>query len=93
MRKGANVKGYFIWSIMDNFEWIYGYNAKFGLYYIDRKTLKRTPKFSARWYADFLKNKRYHQRKPNLPKSSWTQNHVLEMGSKVETASRGLLRA
>ena len=41
---------------MDNFEWVYGYNTRFGLYYVDRQTLRRTPKLSARWYANFLTN-------------------------------------
>uniref|UniRef100_F6H271 Beta-glucosidase 18 n=1 Tax=Vitis vinifera TaxID=29760 RepID=F6H271_VITVI len=56
IRNGADVRGYFIWSLMDNFEWVYGYNTRFGLYYVDRQTLRRTPKLSARWYANFLTN-------------------------------------
>lgn len=53
-RKGADVRGYFIWSLMDNFEWTSGYEVKFGLYYVDRSTLDRVPKLSAKWYRDFL---------------------------------------
>ncbi|KAF5814887.1 putative beta-glucosidase [Helianthus annuus] len=56
IRDGANVKGYFVWTLMDDFEWIIGYRIKFGLYYIDRQTLARVPKMSAKWYQDFLKN-------------------------------------
>nr|QJC44969.1 beta glucosidase 6 [Stevia rebaudiana] len=56
IRDGANVKGYFVWTLMDDFEWAIGYKIKFGLYYIDRQTLERTPKLSAKWYQDFLKN-------------------------------------
>nr|XP_043627485.1 beta-glucosidase 18-like [Erigeron canadensis] len=56
IRDGANVRGYFVWTLMDDFEWIIGYNCRFGLYYIDRKTLDRVPKLSARWYQDFLIN-------------------------------------
>lgn len=56
-RKGADVRGYFIWSLMDNFEWTSGYELKFGLYYVDRHTLDRVPKLSAKWYTDFLTNK------------------------------------
>lgn len=53
-RKGANVKGYMIWSFMDNFEWANGYDIKFGIYYVDRSTQKRIPKLSAQWFYDFL---------------------------------------
>ncbi|KAL8195506.1 hypothetical protein R6Q57_025909 [Mikania cordata] len=56
IRDGANVKGYFVWTLMDDFEWIIGYRIKFGLYYVDRQTLDRIPKLSAKWYLDFLTN-------------------------------------
>ncbi|MBO1334222.1 GH1 family beta-glucosidase [Streptomyces sp. VRA16 Mangrove soil] len=48
---GADVRGYFQWSLMDNFEWSYGYSKRFGMVYIDYETLERTPKSSAAWYA------------------------------------------
>ncbi|CAH1429680.1 unnamed protein product [Lactuca virosa] len=54
IRKGADVRRYFIWSLMDSYEWLTGYNLKFGLYYVDRQTLTRIPKLSARWYKSFL---------------------------------------
>ncbi|XP_074319408.1 beta-glucosidase 16-like isoform X2 [Silene latifolia] len=57
IRKGANVKGYFAWSFMDNFEWADGYEPRYGLYYVDRTTQKRVPKLSAKWYAGFLANR------------------------------------
>jgi len=47
MQDGIDVRGYFCWSLMDNFEWISGYGPKFGIVAVDRKTLKRTPKPSA----------------------------------------------
>ncbi|MBR9919499.1 MAG: beta-glucosidase [Bacteroidetes bacterium] len=48
---GANVKGYFAWSFMDNFEWVFGYSRRFGMHYVDFETLERIPKSSAKWYA------------------------------------------
>ncbi|KAK8618307.1 hypothetical protein V6N13_132302 [Hibiscus sabdariffa] len=54
IRKGANVKGYFAWSLLDNFEWNNGYTIQFGLYHVDHETLTRTPKLSATWYKNFL---------------------------------------
>ncbi|MFD7232013.1 GH1 family beta-glucosidase [Streptomyces sp. NPDC059881] len=49
---GVDVRGYFLWSLLDNFEWGYGYSKRFGAVYVDYPTGKRTPKASARWYAD-----------------------------------------
>ncbi|KAL1226127.1 Beta-glucosidase 45 [Cardamine amara subsp. amara] len=63
MRDGANVKGYFAWSLLDNFEWLYGYKLRFGLYHVDPITLKRTPKLSASWYQNYIGEhlrSRYH---------------------------------
>ncbi|KAF9608815.1 hypothetical protein IFM89_011853 [Coptis chinensis] len=54
IRKGADVRGYFSWSLLDNFEWIFGYTKRFGLYHVDYPTLKRTPKLSATWYKQFV---------------------------------------
>ncbi|KZV23212.1 beta-glucosidase 18-like [Dorcoceras hygrometricum] len=56
IRNGADVRGYFIWTLMDDFEWSNGYRPKFGLYRIDRPSLNRIPKLSAGWYRDFLGN-------------------------------------
>lgn len=54
IRNGADVRGYFVWSMMDNFEWANGYSSQYGLYYVDRRTLERIPKLSAKWYKNFL---------------------------------------
>jgi beta-glucosidase len=56
-KEGFLVKGYFIWTFMDNFEWAEGYRPQFGIVYVDRKTLERRPKASAFWYRDFLDGK------------------------------------
>ncbi|MDQ0991066.1 GH1 family beta-glucosidase [Streptomyces sp. V3I7] len=48
---GADVRGYYLWSLLDNFEWAYGYGKRFGAVYVDYATQERTPKSSARWYA------------------------------------------
>lgn len=50
--KGVPIKGYFAWSLIDNFEWAYGYAKRFGLIYVDYKTQKRIPKSSAYYYKD-----------------------------------------
>ncbi|GGX19913.1 GH1 family beta-glucosidase [Streptomyces chryseus] len=51
MRDGAGVRGYFLWSLMDNFEWAYGYSKRFGAVYVDYETQERIPKSSAHWYG------------------------------------------
>jgi beta-glucosidase len=57
-RDGVPVRGYFLWSFMDNFEWREGYDLRFGLCRTDYTTQKRTPKLSARWYAQVMKHGR-----------------------------------
>jgi beta-glucosidase len=53
---GVDLKGYFIWSLMDNFEWAYGYSKRFGIIYVDYNTQKRILKDSALWLKEFLKS-------------------------------------
>jgi beta-glucosidase len=50
----APVKGYFVWSLLDNFEWAFGYSKRFGIVYIDFPTLERVPKDSFYWYRDLI---------------------------------------
>ncbi|KAL5789683.1 hypothetical protein ACOSQ2_004571 [Xanthoceras sorbifolium] len=52
---GANVHGYFAWSLLDNFEWLLGYTARFGITYVDFNTLERRPKLSAYWFQQMLR--------------------------------------
>ena len=58
---GADVRGYFVWSLLDNFEWTAGYSQRFGLVHVDFATQRRIPKASAQWYSDFIKNARRSQ--------------------------------
>jgi beta-glucosidase len=56
MDAGADVRGYFVWSLLDNFEWNSGYGSRFGLVYVDYSTYRRTPKASFYWYARMIKD-------------------------------------
>ncbi|KAH7676646.1 Beta-glucosidase protein [Dioscorea alata] len=77
IRNGANVKGYFVWSFMDVFEFLAGYQSRFGLYFVDfdDKELKRIPKLSAHWYSNFLKGK-------NIKEMLGEHSVVLDLDSK-----------
>jgi len=55
---GVNVVGYFVWSLLDNFEWASGFEKRFGIIYVDYSNLNRTPKASAKWWANFLLSRR-----------------------------------
>jgi beta-glucosidase len=52
--EGYPVKGYFLWSLLDNYEWTDGYSKRFGIHYVDFKTQTRTPKLSAEWYREVI---------------------------------------
>jgi beta-glucosidase len=54
IQSGANVQGYYVWSLMDNFEWVSGYEPRFGIVRVDYETGKRIPKQSARWYSEVI---------------------------------------
>jgi beta-glucosidase len=55
MEEGVPVKGYFHWSLMDNFEWAHGYGQRFGLIYVDFKTQQRIIKDSGRWFSEVIR--------------------------------------
>jgi len=59
MAEGADVRGYFAWSLLDNFEWGAGYSQRFGLVHVDYQTQKRTPKASAAWFARLIKGEEH----------------------------------
>jgi len=56
--EGYDVRGYFLWSLMDNFEWAEGYSKRFGIVHVDFETQERTPKLSADWYAHVVRENR-----------------------------------
>ena len=52
IQAGVDLRGYLVWSLLDNFEWAYGYSKRFGIVRVDYETLERTKKDSALWYAE-----------------------------------------
>jgi beta-glucosidase len=54
VENGVPVSGYYVWSLLDNFEWAHGYAKRFGIVYVDYPTLERVPKGSFEWYRDFI---------------------------------------
>jgi beta-glucosidase len=54
IEQGADVRGYYLWSLMDNFEWAWGYSKRFGMVHVDYDTLVRTPKDSAHWFSQVI---------------------------------------
>jgi len=78
---GVNVKGYFAWSLLDNFEWSEGYTTRFGLTFVDYKTQKRTPKMSYQWFANYvtpLKTLPKDGKLPECKKSEYAAFRVLQ---------------
>jgi 6-phospho-beta-glucosidase len=50
--EGMNVRGYYMWALLDNFSWVNGYKKRYGFFFVDRDTMRRYPKKSAYWYRD-----------------------------------------
>ncbi|XP_078166597.1 putative inactive beta-glucosidase 14 isoform X2 [Carex rostrata] len=70
IRKGADVRGYFVWSLIDNFEWSFGYTIRFGLHHVNYKTQERIPRLSAMWYRAFLRG--------SIIDQNWNENWRLK---------------
>ncbi len=58
LEDGVNLKGYFVWTLLDNFEWAEGYHKRFGIVYIDYETLERRPKASYAWFGELIRENR-----------------------------------
>jgi beta-glucosidase len=58
VREGVDVRGYYVWSLLDNFEWEHGYSSRFGIVGVDFESQRRTPKRSALWYRDLISGHR-----------------------------------
>jgi beta-glucosidase len=58
LAEGYDVRGYFLWSLLDNFEWAEGYQKRFGIVHVEFGTQRRTPKLSSRWYTEVIRNNR-----------------------------------
>ncbi len=58
IKEGIGCRGYFLWSFIDNYEWAWGYGKRFGIVYNDFKTQKRTPKLSAQWFTEVMRENR-----------------------------------
>lgn len=87
-RNGADVRGYFVWSLVDNFEWIDGYSQRYGLYYVDRQTLERVPKLSAKWYKNFLANgSSNHNNEEDLTIRSFRNTNAIIWGPEASKAA------
>lgn len=56
IRAGVDLRGYFVWSLLDNFEWSHGYSKRFGIVHVDFATQRRTPKASARFYGEVIRS-------------------------------------
>lgn len=60
LSEGVNLKGYYLWSLLDNFEWAHGYTKRFGIIYVDYNTMERIPKDSFYFYRDYILGNRSH---------------------------------
>ncbi|MBV9383624.1 MAG: beta-glucosidase [Streptosporangiaceae bacterium] len=73
IRDGASLAGYFVWSLLDNFEWGWGYQKRFGIVFVDFGTQRRTPKSSARFYSDVIRANAVPARGDGAPEPAATR--------------------
>ena len=89
---GADVRGYFYWSLLDNFEWNSGYVKRFGLVHVDYETQQRRLKDSALWYADLIRHHRQSHIKLRLRFKLWRFcSHAFDI--KLGTIAKFIRRA
>ncbi|MFC6087521.1 GH1 family beta-glucosidase [Sphaerisporangium aureirubrum] len=67
IQAGADLRGYLVWSLLDNFEWAEGYTKRFGLVHVDYATQRRLPKDSAVWYRDVIRRNGLHTERARRP--------------------------
>lgn len=80
MSRGADLRGYFVWSLMDNFEWGYGYAKRFGIVRVDFDTLERTVKDSGRWYQELMRTHAI----PSPESHAWSKPPTAERLSQLD---------
>jgi beta-glucosidase len=81
---GADVRAYYQWSLMDNFEWAYGYSKRFGMVWTDFETLERRPKASARWFSEVIRRNGLDATPPVSPVAAGGQSRTERSGGMWE---------
>lgn len=88
MREGADIRGYYYWSLLDNFEWVKGFKPRFGLVEVNYETFKRTPRESSRVYADIIRLHQQGHQQPTLTSLECVQRNLLKLKEKNTSSHR-----